>query len=1666
MANIQRNFIRGRMNKSLDERLVPNGEYVDALNVRLGSTEDSEIGAVENSKGNIPLTELQYVDGTKLSSQAKCIGAFEDGANLVIYWFVHDPAFTQGATGKLDMIVSYDVETGELIYHVISINDGNGINTTLNFNPNFLITGVDKIDNLLFFTDNTNPPRVININKNYGDPRPGVLTDDFNQDDILVIKKPPTSAPIIQPFNIIGITDAYLEDKFICFGYRYKYENNEYSAISQFSEPSFTPGQFDFSSNSYLNEGMVNITNACNITFNTGNSKVIEVQLVFKEANSDTIKIIESFNKKEYGWLDNANQTRAFTNRKIFSVLPDSEIFRTFDNVPQKAKAQTLMGNRLVYGNYVEGYDFKTAAGSRVNFEFTATTKSEDINYTTVPDNATLGNTYTIDFTPATGHTQNVDDSEISIDFSLLEARVSPITGAQIPSQLVAGTTLTFTFGIAYGAAHISAGPAVVPPTEIYFLTWSYTLIKSYATIFDLATDTDFEEKIGTATTIQTVANAGNGSTLTDVFNQTIPQAFDSNYNTLVQTGRTSATALSPAKGEPLDLSINGPSAKSIEIQLNAAIYNVSGVNPMIAYWRFSSAAVTAQTSPTIESLHSNRGYEIGMVYMDDYNRASTAQVSPLNSVNLPCGLSDTRNYIQVEIPTNQIAPSWATKYKFVIKPTATNYQTIYSNIVYAESGTNSSYFLLDGENAAKVEAGDSLIVKADASGIRNNCTIATVLEKENQPAGFIKIFDATGAEVEVFGGTYMKINASNFVAQEGTDAIISTGPYKSTARGAQDTYPVVAYPLFTGVNASGSTTAFNVYDVPVGTRIQMSIEFTRQGVPEDVDAACMKKNYTLTKTLTSTRNYANMKEWWEGDNVEQILNEGVEDKADDVTISNDYITPANSQASPPYATSITYTGSLTGAQIASAAYFDSTATSPNQKFYYRLYEDTSTQDPSGNNLIYLLVSGSSSCYNGGSNMSHRLSRVEVNFTVFRADSTYVFETQPEEALPDVWYENNESFDINGDLHLGNVQNQSKDSFGVINKSAIVNTGFFNCYTFGNGVESNKIKDSIKGKQVTLGNRIFTTSNEEYKAAHRFADLTYSGVFNDESNVNRLNEFNLGLLNFKPLEETYGDVEILFARETDILVLQEDKISYVLAGKNLLSDSTGGGAVTSVPEVLGTQIARIEDYGISNHPESFAEFGANKYFSDAKRNVVVKLTGSSAQDESLSVISNQGMRSWFRDLFAEASATQKLGGYDPYMHEYVFTSNTIVKPETELCTACGVTKNITVLPNQEFVYCVDIGEDVGPPSKLFFVEIDYVIPFENSDLIVTEGTEQQIVTEGGVDIETEGQVSGVGYTIQAIYDGVTYTTGVVYQSGTLKFPKPNPTPSEVVIIISTDSSVADTIQVTAKCPEEELFSVYSVTLTTNSNAGQFIHTEFNWTNNTVSSPTQTDLVTFLASPNDPIVSQYRELEGPQGSNIIPPDGATITMRSNKINFDNYVFDPTESEFRYLRTDALYQNNSTDINILLAASIQATPINSAGAPNLYTADFVLPAAVNKLYLIYDLRNSIGQQLCFSSGSFFESCCDCTFTPAPSPTPSPTPAPSIPTYNYFIGIDCVNLQAVYLKANTTLGVVVGNEVQYSSGGTVAGCASLYATGGTGTNGEVTVVVSGCGDSRCSV
>jgi hypothetical protein len=43
MIKIDKTFIAGKMNKDIDERLVPEGEYLDALNVTIDTTRGSTL---------------------------------------------------------------------------------------------------------------------------------------------------------------------------------------------------------------------------------------------------------------------------------------------------------------------------------------------------------------------------------------------------------------------------------------------------------------------------------------------------------------------------------------------------------------------------------------------------------------------------------------------------------------------------------------------------------------------------------------------------------------------------------------------------------------------------------------------------------------------------------------------------------------------------------------------------------------------------------------------------------------------------------------------------------------------------------------------------------------------------------------------------------------------------------------------------------------------------------------------------------------------------------------------------------------------------------------------------------------------------------------------------------------------------------------------------------------------------------------------------------------------------------------------------------------------------------------------------------------------------------------------------------------------------------------
>ena len=346
-----------------------------------------------------------------------------------------------------------------------------------------------------------------------------------------------------------------------------------------------------------------------------------------------------------------------------------------------------------------------------------------------------------------------------------------------------------------------------------------------------------------------------------------------------------------------------------IRLQIPAAQFlQDGGANLIIQYFNLTSATATIQERANTESLHSNRGYEIGIIYMDDFNRSSTALVSPNNTVNIPCSASTTKNEIKVNIPISQRAPSWATRYKFCIKPDRDTYNTVYSSIFFEDPNSNNAFLLLEGENIKKVEDGDRLIVKRDSAGPMQSCVYATVLEKTTEDAAFI-----TPAPTNpVPGGTYMKMNASDFSAVNDADDVVSIKVNPETA-GQGDRYPVLAYPFFV---TSGTN-----YNVPAGTRIVMKIEQTREGR----GSKCERRTNFFEQSFIANDTYINMYEWFTQSNIANSIenNSITNPSTGSDAVQNVFINTVEAAQSGAPSSG----GNLTKTQLQAAGLMGSTAT-------------------------------------------------------------------------------------------------------------------------------------------------------------------------------------------------------------------------------------------------------------------------------------------------------------------------------------------------------------------------------------------------------------------------------------------------------------------------------------------------------------------------------------------------------------------------------------------------------------------------------------------------------------------------------------------------------------------------------------------------------------------
>ena len=153
MREVKNAFIKSKMNKDLDSRLVPSGEYRNAINVQVSRSEGSDVGAIENVLGNTILHDFEPTVNNLIS-----IGYFADEFSGDIYVFLTDNTTP-------DYVPAPDVGSNHFIY---KYNASSGIATKLvegaflDFSTLNPIYGVNLLETILFWTDNRNQPRRIN----------------------------------------------------------------------------------------------------------------------------------------------------------------------------------------------------------------------------------------------------------------------------------------------------------------------------------------------------------------------------------------------------------------------------------------------------------------------------------------------------------------------------------------------------------------------------------------------------------------------------------------------------------------------------------------------------------------------------------------------------------------------------------------------------------------------------------------------------------------------------------------------------------------------------------------------------------------------------------------------------------------------------------------------------------------------------------------------------------------------------------------------------------------------------------------------------------------------------------------------------------------------------------------------------------------------------------------------------------------------------------------------------------------------------------------------------------------------------------------------------------------------------------------------------------------
>ena len=1223
MPEIKNAFIHGKMNKDLDERLVPNGEYRDALNIDVDYSEGSDIGALKNILGNT------QKDSISLSS-ATCIGHVKDTENDKIYWFITSSA--------KDIIAEYNVTT-EAVAPVI-VDTGN----ILNFNTNNLITGANILDGILYFTDNLNEPKQVDVaywktqtNTNFN-----TATTGLSEERITIIKKSPMAAPTLNMSSSLrggngtaGNTAVTTSLLLATAGSGLQNAKDSGSTISgTFSpSPNYQVGDVIILTNDFTaSDGTITKTEAriklTSISGGTFSSELLTISKQMAGTSTSYAAILQEddplfelkFPRFAYRYKYNNGQYSCFSPFSNAAFLPDSSVgagtgfeYNAEDgfnlamtNTLRSLTLENLNSNissdvdeiDVIYKDSVANNIYIVDTIKRQSNNSIASTfqvKDEQI-FKVLPANQLLR---LFDSVPKKAKSQDITANRLiygnythqfnlpatPIQFDIkLKNRYTAAAADRIQRQSIKSNR-TYQFGVVYTDTYGRQTPVLtdktgiikIPQGEAKNMTKFTAKVTSSAPSF--ATNYKYFIKEISSTTYNICADSfyqdDQGYMYVSFPNSEINKVKEEDI-LLLKKKAGNQSAENFGKFKVLDKLKTAPKFLS---------------NPIETYYRPSRLNYSAQfgdgTIQTVIKAGCTPVPEHNTITLRDYFKwGDTSIDGNVFKTTLQNAIGVSNEGMQVLTPGKKV--------RFINGASESEIYTVAALEVHTDGGDDVEvHFEEEFGDDVKIlyEDYDDNPTTAAVSG-----TLVGVQEEEKNPAEFE-------------GRFFLKLKADDNLLADlaGTD-IANLNAIATT----------------NGVDGDPHASPSGSSGTPSNPDRQYMVRFGGKG---GVNSS------TTASTASSSGGWSTSAGGRSG-----ITNSSFGSPAIDLTkgwhIS--FQTAVDYDDAQSFYNNSPFTNNLKKGNYVS--FFNKTKANGDLDENFYKIEEVDIRDHSGGQRVWTLkfdrnLDGDVRTF--FETVDSSATKMSVTVHEFKTGSLKnivnppIFEVEPQDDTDiDIYYETQEDLTISSNHG---------------NENSLL---YYNCFSFENGVESFIIRDDYNAPVLGKGVRVSTIFEDNYQEETLKSELIFSQIYNGKTGINRLNQFIIAEPITKQLNPEYGSIQKLHTRYNDIIAYCEDKVIKILTNKDALFNADGSANVTSNNAVLGQAIPYNSNYGISTNPESFADFTYRAYFTDKKNGVVLRHSADGMEE-----VSNYGMKDYFKDNLRSQTG-YIYGSYDEKKNQY------------------------------------------------------------------------------------------------------------------------------------------------------------------------------------------------------------------------------------------------------------------------------------------------------------------------------------------------------------------------------------------------------------------------------